>query len=101
MSRRSNTLRHFDPSFQKSRRSRGSIIYRFYTLFYGAWIFTIWCSASLIVYGDRLFALGMELPEDTFVNIHGYDEVGETYGMFLTTEIFAIALTSYEVRFMK
>ena len=28
----------------------------------------------------RLLALGMELPEDMFVNIHGFDAKGETYG---------------------
>lgn len=28
----------------------------------------------------RLLALGMELPEETFVNVHGWDAVGETYG---------------------
>ena len=28
----------------------------------------------------RVLALGMELPEDTFVNIHGFDAKGETYG---------------------
>ena len=28
----------------------------------------------------RLLALGMELPEETFVNIHGFDAKGETYG---------------------
>lgn len=31
---------------------------------------------------SRLLALGLELPEETFVNIHGYDAVGETYGTF-------------------
>lgn len=30
---------------------------------------------------SRLLAIGLELPEDTFVNIHGYDAVGETYGI--------------------
>ncbi|KAF8870498.1 hypothetical protein BD779DRAFT_1614102 [Infundibulicybe gibba] len=30
----------------------------------------------------RLMALGLELPEETFVNIHGYDAVGETYGIY-------------------
>jgi hypothetical protein len=24
----------------------------------------------------------LELPEDTFVNMHRYDAVGETYGMY-------------------
>ena len=28
----------------------------------------------------RLLALGLELPEDTFVNTHGFDSKGETYG---------------------
>ena len=28
----------------------------------------------------RLLALGLELPEDTFVNIHGFEAKGETYG---------------------
>lgn len=28
----------------------------------------------------RLLALGLELPEETLVNLHGYDSVGETYG---------------------
>ncbi|THH32867.1 hypothetical protein EUX98_g1352 [Antrodiella citrinella] len=31
----------------------------------------------------RLLAIGMELPEETFVNIHGYDAVGETYVRFM------------------
>jgi len=31
----------------------------------------------------RLLALGMELPENTFADIHGYDAVGETYVRFM------------------
>ncbi|KAH9921818.1 Clavaminate synthase-like protein [Fomitopsis serialis] len=31
----------------------------------------------------RLFALGLELPEDTFVNIHEYDAAGESYVRFM------------------
>ncbi|KAF8153283.1 Clavaminate synthase-like protein [Crassisporium funariophilum] len=31
----------------------------------------------------RLLALGMELPEDTFVDMHGYSAVGETYVRFM------------------
>ncbi|OSC99250.1 Clavaminate synthase-like protein [Trametes coccinea BRFM310] len=31
----------------------------------------------------RLLARGMELPEDTFVNIHGFDTKGETYVRFM------------------
>ncbi|KAF8646663.1 hypothetical protein AX16_007161 [Volvariella volvacea WC 439] len=31
----------------------------------------------------RLLALGLELPEDTFVNMHGYSAVGETYVRFM------------------
>ncbi|KAI0752458.1 Clavaminate synthase-like protein [Daedaleopsis nitida] len=31
----------------------------------------------------RLLALGMELPEETFVNIHGFDAKGETYVRFM------------------
>ncbi|KZS93500.1 Clavaminate synthase-like protein [Sistotremastrum niveocremeum HHB9708] len=31
----------------------------------------------------RLLALGLELPEETFVNIHGYKSVGETYVRFM------------------
>ncbi|OCH86740.1 Clavaminate synthase-like protein [Obba rivulosa] len=31
----------------------------------------------------RLLALGMELPEDAFVNQHGYDAAGETYVRFM------------------
>ncbi|KAH9934537.1 Clavaminate synthase-like protein [Epithele typhae] len=31
----------------------------------------------------RLLALGMELPEDTFVKIHGFDAPGETYVRFM------------------
>lgn len=31
----------------------------------------------------RLLATGMKLPEDTFVNCHGYDHVGETYVRFM------------------
>lgn len=30
----------------------------------------------------RLLALGMNLPEETFVDLHGFDAVGETYGKF-------------------
>lgn len=29
---------------------------------------------------DRLLALGLELPEETLVDLHGYSAVGETYG---------------------
>ncbi|KAG6848923.1 hypothetical protein H0H93_012733 [Arthromyces matolae] len=32
----------------------------------------------------RLLALGLELPEETFVKIHGFDAVGETYGVILS-----------------
>ncbi|TDL21684.1 Clavaminate synthase-like protein [Rickenella mellea] len=31
----------------------------------------------------RLLALGLELPQDTFVNLHGYDAVGESYVRFM------------------
>ncbi|TBU25818.1 Clavaminate synthase-like protein [Dichomitus squalens] len=31
----------------------------------------------------RLLALGMELPEDTFINIHGFEAKGETYVRFM------------------
>lgn len=27
--------------------------------------------------------MGLELPEDTFVNMHNYDAVGESYGEFV------------------
>jgi hypothetical protein len=32
---------------------------------------------------DRLIARGMELPENTFVDNHGFDAVGETYVRFM------------------
>jgi hypothetical protein len=35
----------------------------------------------LFLKSGRLLALGLELPEDAFVNIHGWNAVGETYGM--------------------
>ncbi|KXN82085.1 Flavonol synthase/flavanone 3-hydroxylase [Leucoagaricus sp. SymC.cos] len=31
----------------------------------------------------RLLAIGLELPEETFVNIHGFNAVGETYVRFM------------------
>ncbi|KDR76935.1 hypothetical protein GALMADRAFT_246074 [Galerina marginata CBS 339.88] len=31
----------------------------------------------------RLLAMGMELPKETFVNMHGYSNVGETYVRFM------------------
>lgn len=31
----------------------------------------------------RLVALGLELPEDTFVNIHGFDAEGDTWVRFM------------------
>ncbi|KAJ3556971.1 hypothetical protein NP233_g11853 [Leucocoprinus birnbaumii] len=31
----------------------------------------------------RLLAIGLELPEETFVNFHGYDAPGETYVRFM------------------
>jgi len=31
----------------------------------------------------RLLAVGLELPENTFVNYHGYDHVGESYVRFM------------------
>ncbi|RPD60560.1 Clavaminate synthase-like protein [Lentinus tigrinus ALCF2SS1-7] len=31
----------------------------------------------------QMLALGMELPEDTFVNLHGYDAVGDTHARFI------------------
>ena len=27
-----------------------------------------------------MLAIGMELPEDTFVNVHNFDGVGDTHG---------------------
>lgn len=42
---------------------------------------TRWTSSNnLISIISRLLALGLELPEETFVDIHGYDAVGEAYG---------------------
>ncbi len=29
----------------------------------------------------RLLAIGLELPEEAFVNMHDFNAVGETYGM--------------------
>ena len=29
----------------------------------------------------RLFALSLELPEETLVDLHGFDAVGESYGI--------------------
>ncbi|EKM77199.1 hypothetical protein AGABI1DRAFT_77616 [Agaricus bisporus var. burnettii JB137-S8] len=31
----------------------------------------------------RLMAIGLELPEETFIDMHGYDSVGETYVRFM------------------
>jgi len=28
----------------------------------------------------RLLSIGLELPEETLVNLHGFSSVGETYG---------------------
>ena len=36
---------------------------------------------NALTWTGRLLALGMELPEDAFVNVHGFDAKGETYGM--------------------
>ena len=33
----------------------------------------------------RLLAIGLELPEETLVNLHGYSSVGETYGEYKIT----------------
>lgn len=44
----------------------------------------------------RLFALGLELPEETLVDLHGFDAVGESYGIheaIITSMSFL--LTSY------
>lgn len=53
----------------------------------------------------RLLALGMELPEEAFVNIHGFDSRGETYGECPSSTVIQSALTEVSplppVRFMK
>lgn len=38
----------------------------------------------------RLLAIGMELPEDTFVRQHGFAAVGETYGEYSAKRPFVI-----------
>ncbi|CAL1710347.1 unnamed protein product [Somion occarium] len=45
--------------------------------------FTKHCHYNVLHPILRLLAIGLELPEDTFVNIHGYDAVGETYVRFM------------------
>ena len=52
---------------------------------------------------DRLLALGLEVPEDTFVNIHGFHAKGETYGMPRIRSLASTVtnLRSPTVRFMK
>lgn len=33
-----------------------------------------------LIFPRRLLALGMELPEDTFVKLHNFDRVGDAAG---------------------
>ncbi|KAF7343273.1 Clavaminate synthase-like protein [Mycena venus] len=50
----------------------------------------------------RLLALGLELPEDALVDLHGYSSVGETYGNHLLALLKVSTLTRpSKVRFMK
>jgi hypothetical protein len=39
--------------------------------------------ATILKSCSRLLALGLELPEDALVNLHGFSSVGETYGNWL------------------
>ena len=53
------------------------------------------------VLSGRLLALGLELPEDTFVNIHGFEDVSESYGMivpFGTWKLFIWIPSNYSCR---
>ena len=58
----------------------------------------------LCLHSRRLMATGLELPEETFVNIHQWDAVGETYGTrlcFLVPHGRMPNLACVVVRFMK
>ena len=48
-----------------------------YTPFYGE---RLLLSLMYVLRLLRLLAMGMELPEDTFVNIHGYETPNDTWG---------------------
>ncbi|KAI0922587.1 hypothetical protein AcV5_009517 [Taiwanofungus camphoratus] len=45
--------------------------------------FAKFCHLNILHQVLRLFALGMELPEETFVNIHGFSSVGESSARFM------------------
>ncbi|KAG6884915.1 hypothetical protein C0993_007282 [Termitomyces sp. T159_Od127] len=50
----------------------------------------------------RLFALGLELPEETLVNLHRFDAPGDTYGAINSLERRPISLLIFRaVRFME
>jgi hypothetical protein len=36
----------------------------------------------------RLLAIGLELPEETLVNLHGFSSVGETSGEHLNSTLY-------------
>lgn len=51
--------------------------------------------------GLRLLALGLGLPDDTFLKLHGFDSVGETYGERVALIVTIPVFNTNAVRFMK
>ncbi|KAI0943091.1 hypothetical protein AcV7_002331 [Taiwanofungus camphoratus] len=45
--------------------------------------FARFCHFNVLFPILRLFAIGMELPEDTFVNVHGFSSAGESSARFM------------------
>ncbi len=51
---------------------------------------------------SRLLAIGLGLPEETFVDMHGYDAIGETYGDSVFCDLCrSVLMPVMTVRFMK
>ena len=66
--------------------------------------FAKFCHHEILHEVLKLFALGLGLPEDELVNIHGFDAVGETYGPSKDSNLhlFELLISSgVTVRFMK
>lgn len=76
-----NTLSRFDHSFPSSKHLPSTTTRKFFFLFFGTF-FASYILNQLEACG-RLLALGLNLPEDALVNIHGYNAVGETYRQLL------------------
>lgn len=93
-SQNANIQNFFDLSCLKLKRFPVIIMNMYYIPFLGKDLILLAYFRPKYMH-HRLFALGLELPEETLVNLHRFDAVGESYGTHDTITILYRILTSY------